>query len=115
MRLGHAPMFLRLTSCILGRARDIAPTHDSLFVAFVLFVAKIPARVSRLLLTADLCQVVLPEWSLSCGVANLEAMELACVLQKKFPCLFLAKAVNIVVTYVAGETVFLFDYALVWQ
>ena len=86
MRLGHAPMFLRLTS-----------------------------RVSRLLLIADLCQVVLPERSLSCGVANLEAMELACVLQKKFPCLFLAKAVNIVVTYVAGETVFLFDYALVWQ
>lgn len=86
MRLGHAPMFLRLTS-----------------------------RVSRLLLTADLCQVVLLERSLSCGVANLEAMELACVLQKKFPRLFLAKAVNIVVTYVAGETVFLFDYALVWQ
>ena len=67
MRLGHAPMFLRLTS-----------------------------RGSRLLLTADLCQVVLLERSLSCGVANLEAMELACVLQKKFPCLFLAKAVNIV-------------------
>ena len=36
-------------------------------------------------------------------------------IAKKLPRLFLAKAVNIVVTYVAGETVFLFDYALVWQ
>ena len=63
----------------------------------------------------ELCEVVLPERSLSCGVTNLKAMELACVFQKKFPCLFLVKAVNVVMTYVARETVFLFYYALVWQ